>query len=340
MKALFIDAVGTTALGQTPEATPGPGEVVVAIRHVGLCGSDLNTFRGLNPLVSLPRIPGHEIGGEIAEVGSGVPAHLSVGTRVTVLPYTACGTCASCRKGRTNACRYNRTLGVQQDGGLKERLTVPFEKIIVNAVLAPRHLALIEPLSVGFHAVERGRVEKGDRVLVIGCGMIGMGALLGAVRKGAEVTVLDIAGDKLALARSLGAAASVNPAEEDAAAAVSRLTGDDGFDVVIEAVGLPETFTQAVDFASFAGRVVYIGYCKAPVSYQTQLFNLKELDIFGSRNATAADFAAAAACLEAMGEEADRLISNIFAFDDAADALPYWDAHRGEVLKIVVELPA
>ena len=106
-----------------------------------------------------------------------MPAPLSVGTRVTVLPYTACGTCSSCRKGRTNACRYNRTLGVQQDGGLKERLTVPFEKIIVNEVLAPRHLALIEPLSVGFHAVERGRVEKGDRVLVIGCGMIGMGAL-------------------------------------------------------------------------------------------------------------------------------------------------------------------
>ena len=338
MKALFIDAVGTTSLGEAPDSTVGPGDVVVAIRHVGLCGSDLNTFRGLNPLVSLPRIPGHEIGGEIFAVGTDVPAHLTVGTRVTVLPYTSCGECSSCRKGRTNACRYNRTLGVQQDGGLKERLTVPHQKIIVNEVLAPRHLALIEPLSVGFHAVERGRAAKGDRVLVIGCGMIGMGALIGAVQKGAEVTVLDIADDKLALARTLGAAASINPAQEDAKAAVSRLTGDDGFDVVIEAVGLPETFTQAVDFACFAGRVVYIGYCKAPVSYQTQLFNLKELDIFGSRNATAVDFAAVAECLEAMGDDADKLISNTFAFTDAADALPYWDANRGSVLKIVVEL--
>ena len=338
MQALFIDAVGQTHLGPIDEPAPGPGEIVVAIRHVGLCGSDLNTFRGLNPLVQLPRIPGHEIGGEILSVGDGVPAGYTVGAPVTILPYTSCGTCSSCRKGRTNACRFNRTLGVQQDGGLKERLTLPFEKVIVNDRLAPRHLALIEPLSVGFHAVERGRVTAEDKVLVLGCGMIGMGALIGAVQKGAEVTVLDIADDKLALARTLGAAASINPAQEDAKAAVSRLTGDDGFDVVIEAVGLPETFTQAVDFACFAGRVVYIGYCKAPVSYQTQLFNLKELDIFGSRNATAVDFAAVAECLEAMGDDADKLISNTFAFTDAADALPYWDANRGSVLKIVVEL--
>ena len=338
MQALFIDAVGETRLGSIDEPPPAPGEIVVAIRHVGLCGSDLNTFRGLNPLVQLPRIPGHEIGGEILAVGDGVPADYAVGAHVTVLPYTSCGACSSCRKGRTNACRFNRTLGVQQDGGLKERLTLPFEKVIVNERLAPRHLALVEPLSVGFHAVERGRVTADDRVLVLGCGMIGMGAVLGALAKGAEVTVLDIAGDKLALARAFGAAHSIDPGEDNAAAAVERITGGDGFDVVIEAVGVPETFTQAVDFACFCGRVVYIGYCKAPVSYQTQLFNLKELDIFGSRNATMADFSAAAACLQAMGDAADTLITQTFAFTDADKALPYWDAHRAEVLKIMVEV--
>jgi 2-desacetyl-2-hydroxyethyl bacteriochlorophyllide A dehydrogenase len=338
MQALFIDAVGQTRLGPIDEPAPGPGEIVVAIRHVGLCGSDLNTFRGLNPLVQLPRIPGHEIGGEILSVGDGVPAGYAVGAPVTVLPYTSCGTCSSCRMGRTNACRFNRTLGVQQDGGLKERLTLPFEKVIVNDRLAPRHLALIEPLSVGFHAVERGRVTAEDKVLVLGCGMIGMGAVLGALAKGAEVTVLDIAADKLSLARDFGAAHSIDPAGEDVAEAVQRITGGDGFDVVIEAVGVPETFTGAIDHACFCGRVVYIGYCKAPVSYQTQLFNLKELDILGSRNATLADFTAAAACLEAMGETADKLITQTFAFPDADKALPFWDTHRAEVLKIMVEV--
>jgi 2-desacetyl-2-hydroxyethyl bacteriochlorophyllide A dehydrogenase len=339
MKALLIEGTGRTGLHDVPDQGPQDGEVLIGIRHVGLCGSDLNTFRGLNPLVELPRIPGHEIGGEILKVGANVPAHLVPGTPVTVLPYTSCGACSSCRKGRTNACRYNRTLGVQQDGGLKERLVVPHEKVVPVATIALRHLALIEPLSVGFHAVERGRVAAGDKVLVLGCGMIGMGALLGAARKGAEVTVLDIAADKLALAQELGAAHTISPTTEDAAARVEQLTSGDGYDVVIEAVGVPETFTQAIDFACFAGRVVYIGYCKAPVSYRTQLFNLKELDIMGSRNATLDDFGRVIACLEEMGESADRLVTTTFPFAEAARALPFWEANRATELKIMVELP-
>lgn len=338
MKALFIDAVGASRLGEASSQTAGPGDVVLKVRHVGLCGSDLNTFRGLNPLVELPRIPGHEIGAEIVSVGADVPARFEPGARATVLPYTCCGACASCRKGRTNACRFNRTLGVQQDGALRETLVVPFEKVILNQTLAARQLALVEPLSVGFHAVERGRVASGDRVLVIGCGMIGMGALIGAVRRGAEATVLDIAADKLALARSMGASAVIDPTHEPAASAVERLTGGEGYDVVIEAVGAPETFTQAVDFAGYAGRIVYIGYCKAPVSYQTQLFNLKELDIHGSRNATMADFDAVIACLEEMGGRADQLVTRTFPLDDAALALPFWKANRSDILKIMVEL--
>lgn len=338
MKALLIEANGKTALHDVPDQEPGDGEVLIGIRHVGLCGSDLNTFRGLNPLVELPRIPGHEIGGEILATGAGVPAGLRPGMAVTVLPYTSCGRCASCRKGRTNACRYNRTLGVQQDGALKERLVVPHDKVVPVDTIAPRHLALIEPLSVGFHAVERGRIQPGDKVLVLGCGMIGVGALLGAVRRGAEVTVQDIAADKLALARELGAAHTIDPNAEDPAAAVARLTGDDGFDLVIEAVGVPETFVQAVDAAGFAGRVVYIGYCKAEVGYRTQLFNLKELDIMGSRNATLDDFAAVIGCLEEMGDRADRLVSTTFPFAKADQALPFWEANRATELKIMVEM--
>ena len=336
MKALRVQAVNHATLDDVAEPVPGPGEVLLHIAHVGLCGSDLATFTGLNPLVSLPRIPGHEIGAVILSTGPDVPPDYAPGARVIVVPYTACGTCASCRNGRVNACRFNRTLGVQQDGGLSERFVLPYGKLIVNQTLAPRHLALVEPLSVGFHAVARGRITAKDRVVVLGCGMIGMGAVAGAVACGAEVIAVDI-GDKTAIARRYGARHTIDAGSQDVAAVVADLTDGHGADVVIEAVGLPATFTQAIDLVCFSGRVVYIGYSKAPVTYDTKFFNLKELDILGSRNALPQDFHAVIAYLEGLATPPDDLITRTFRFEDAAQALPYWVAHRSETLKILIE---
>ncbi|GLU25633.1 zinc-binding alcohol dehydrogenase family protein [Brucella sp. NBRC 12950] len=335
VKALRIESENVTRFAETPEAPLLPNHVRVSVKHVGLCGSDLNTFRGLNPLVELPRIPGHEIGGEIIEVGEGVSATYAKGKRVIVLPYTNCGQCSSCRKGRLNACRYNKTLGVQQNGGLAEQIVLPAEKLILNDTLAPRYLALVEPLSVGFHAVERGRVQAGDTVAVLGCGMIGMGVLIGAVARGAKVVAIDPSAEKRELALKFGATHSL-PGGEGVVEFVQELTNDDGVDIAFEAVGLPITFTQAVDLAGFAGRVVYVGYSKSPVTYQTQFFNLKELDIMGSRNATLTDFEAVIAHLEKLGNDADLLISKVFPFEEAEQALPYWDGDRN-VLKIIIE---
>jgi 2-desacetyl-2-hydroxyethyl bacteriochlorophyllide A dehydrogenase len=339
MRALVIDAIGHSEMRDIPPPALADGEVLVSVRHVGLCGSDLSTFNGANPLVSLPRIPGHEIGGEIVRAGSGVPEGYTPGRRVTVLPYTSCGTCTSCRRGRVNACRYNRTLGVQQDGALTEFVALPADKVIPNDSLAPRHLPLVEPLSVGFHAVRRGRVAAGERVAVIGCGMIGMGVVIAAAETGAHVTAIDVSPAKLEVARRFGADATVDPAARPLAETVEQMTGGDGYDVVIEAVGSPATFLAAVDIACFSGRVVYIGYSKAPVSYDTKYFNLKELEIYGSRNATLADFETVIACLERLGDRADALISKSFSFPDAAEALPYWVANRSETLKIVITVP-
>lgn len=316
---------------------PGSGEVLVKVRHVGLCGSDLATYAGLNPLVSLPRIPGHEIGGEIVSVGQDVPPAYAAGRRVIVSPYTACGACPSCRRGRVNACRSNQTLGVQRDGGLAEYIVAPHAKLILNDTLPPRRLALVEPLSVGFHAVARGRVEAADRVVVLGCGMIGMGAVAGAAARGAEVIAVDL-GEKAAAALRFGARHAIDAASENVLERVLALTGGDGADVVVEAVGSPATFVQAVEMAAFSARVVYIGYSKAPVTYDTKYFNLKELDILGSRNALPEDFQAAIAYIEQQGALVDAFISKVFPFDQATDALPYWKSKREEVLKILVEL--
>jgi 2-desacetyl-2-hydroxyethyl bacteriochlorophyllide A dehydrogenase len=336
MKALLIDGLQSCHLAEVPDPSPGPGEVLVDIRHIGLCGSDLATFTGLNPLVSLPRIPGHELGVVILATGPDVPAAYAPGKRAVVMPYTACGTCSSCRAGRVNACRYNRTLGVQQDGGLSERFVLPHDKLILNDTLAPRHLALVEPLSVGFHAVDRGRITSTDTVVVLGCGMIGMGAVIGAVARGARVIAVDY-GDKTAIARRYGAAETIDPGTEDVTARVTELTDGHGADVVVEAVGLPATFTQAIDLVGFSGRVVYIGYSKAPVSYETRFFNLKELDILGSRNALRSDFDAVIAWMEARPTPPDDLITRVFPFAEAASALPTWVAERGTTLKFLIE---
>lgn len=340
MQALVIGAIGQVDIRQIAAPVVGPSDVLVTVRHVGLCGSDLNTYAGLNPLVTLPRIPGHEIGGIIAQRGAQVPGAFAPGARVIVNPYKACGTCAACRAGRPNACKDNETLGVQRDGGICAQISLPHERLIVNETLPERHLALVEPLSVGFHAVARGRISKGDTVLVIGAGMIGVGAILGAAARGARVIVAEVSEIKREVLMALGADAVINPQTADLAAELAALTGGQGADVVIEAVGLPQTFRAAIDLVCCAGRVVYVGYAKAEVSYNTALFNLKELDILGSRNATGADFAAVIGFLEQNGALAERLISRVFPWAEAGGAFAYWQAHRAETFKVMVEMEA
>ncbi|WP_254444508.1 MULTISPECIES: zinc-binding alcohol dehydrogenase family protein [unclassified Ruegeria] len=338
MKALRIEAVGKSVLCDIPAQTPGPGEVRVKVHYVGLCGSDLNTFRGKNPLVAFPRVPGHEVAGTIVEIGAGAPEGLELGQSVILWPYSACGECTSCKAGRSYACRFNQTMGVQRDGALREEIVVPADSVIPNTSLPPRRLALVEPLSVGFHAARRGSAGAGDTVLVLGCGMIGIGAIMAAARAGAKVIAVDPIAAKEQVARASGAAQFLTLTGPELAQEIERLTQGAGVDLAIEAVGIPETFVAAVDLAAYCGRVVYVGYSKAPVTYETKQFNLKELDIFGSRNASRADFDDVVAALEELGSDADLLITREIALADASGALPYWDQHPQEVLKLVVAL--
>lgn len=338
MKALRIDGIGSNTVFETEPQDLGPGDVRVKIRFVGLCGSDLNTFRGLNPLAGFPRIPGHEASGVVIGKGAEVPAELAIGGNVVIWPYSACGACTTCRKGRACACRYNQTLGVQRDGVLREEAVLPAASVIACNSLPLRRLALVEPLSVGFHAARRGSVGAGDTVLVLGCGMIGLGAIMGAARRGARVLAVDPAAAKRDIALSCGASAFLPLTGEDLATEIDKLTGRDGVDVAIEAVGIPATFLAAVDLAAFGGRVVYVGYSKAPVTYETKFFNLKELDIFGSRNASREDFDAVIAALEEFGDRAEQLISKEYPLEEAAAALPDWQRDPGAVRKLMVSL--
>jgi threonine dehydrogenase-like Zn-dependent dehydrogenase len=268
-----------------------------------------------------------------------VPAQFKVGQETTVLPYTTCGKCPSCRSGRVNACRSNQTLGVQRDGAFTEFIAVPWEKLVRSEKLSLAEHALVEPLSVGFHAVERGRVTSADTVLVFGCGMIGLGAISGAaLLRGARVIAVDVDDAKLALARKAGAAETINSKTENLHDKLQALTNGDGPGVVIEAVGLPATFRAAVDEVSFAGRVVYIGYAKEAVSYETKYFVMKELDIHGSRNATMQNFADVIKVLESGRYPVKETVTRCVSFAEAGAALAGWAADPSRVTKIHVAM--
>ena len=337
MKAIQISEPSVMKVIDMAEPTMGDNEVLLKMRYVGFCGSDLNTFRGGNPMVKMPVVPGHEVGAEIVKVGSNVPDGLKPGMTVTVNPYTNCGKCASCRNGRVNACEHNETLGVQRWGAMREYIALPWEKVIPATQLTPRTCALIEPMSVGFHAVNRAQVTDIDVVMVIGCGMVGMGAVVRSALRGATVIAADIDDEKLALAKEMGATYAINTKTENVHARLQELTAGFGPDVVIEAVGSPMTYQMAVNEVAFTGRVVCIGYAKSEVSFQTKYFVQKELDIRGSRNAQPSDFRAVIHYLERGTCPVDRLISSEVKPEEALDAMQEWSANPGKVFRILVD---
>lgn len=337
MKAVKIVAPLQISVAEIEKPTLKVGEVLVKIKYVGFCGSDLNTYLGRNPMVKMPVVPGHEVGAVIEEVGEGVPSDLKKGMVVTLNPYTNCGHCSSCHNGRYNACEHNETLGVQRQGVMCEYAALPWQKIIPAGNIPVRSCAIIEPMSVGFHAVSRAAVTDNEYVMVIGCGMVGLGAVVRASLRGAIVIAADIDDEKLALAKTVGATYAVNTMTDDVHQRIQEITDGNGADVVIEAVGSPVTYVMAVNEVSFTGRVTCIGYAKSEVSFQTKLFVQKELDIRGSRNATPSDFRAVINCINTGKYDIEKFISRVVKPEETPAAMKEWSENPGKIFRILVE---
>jgi threonine dehydrogenase-like Zn-dependent dehydrogenase len=333
MRALLLTDFGRAEISEIPEPVRSSDDVLLQVQMVGLCGTDLNSFRGRNPLVTYPRVLGHEIAATVIEGSS----ELAVGTNVTVSPYTSCGVCPSCRRGRQNACRDNQTFGVQRDGAITERIAVPAAKVYPST-LPLKHLCLVEPLTVGFHAASRGRITPKDVVAVFGCGGIGLGAIAGAAFRGARTIAIDVDDAKLAIAKLAGATDLINSGTHDTRKVLREITSGDGPDVMIEAVGLPQTFQMAVEEVAFTGRVVYIGYAKEPVAFETKLFVQKELDILGSRNALPEDFLEVMSMLQGGRFPVDRTVTAVVSLDEAPAILAEWSAHPSSFTKIMIDM--
>lgn len=333
MKAVSLQRPGHAEVVDVPEPVRRPGELLLQVEMVGLCGTDLNSFRGRNPLVTFPRVIGHEISATVSEGSANVPA----GTRVTVSPYTSCGVCASCLSGKFNACRSNQTLGVQRDGAMTQWISVPEEKIYASP-LSLKELCIVEPLTVGVHAVSRGRVTSQDTVAVFGCGGVGLGSIAGAAFRGARTIAIDVDDAKLNTARAAGATDLIHSLNDNVHERLQEITDGHGPAVIIEAIGLPETFVGAVEEVAFAGRVVYIGYAKQPVTFDTKLFVQKELDVMGSRNALPEDFREVIAMLEAGRFPVDDAVSALVTMDEVPSILEKWSASPASFRKIMVQV--
>lgn len=337
MKTVFINEAYKVSVIEVGQPIPLSDEVLLEIYYIGLCGSDLSSYKGMSPMVVYPVVPGHEVSAVIVGKGENVPINYSIGDKVTVNPYSSCGVCSACRVGRTNTCEFNQTLGVQRNGALKKYFTIHHSKLIKSDTLTEKEFALVEPLSVGYHAANRGSVSETDTVLIFGCGMIGIGAILASIRKGATVIAVDLDDKKLDLVKSFGVKHIINAKNTDVVKSVLEITNGEGANVCIEAVGAPATYTTAIETAAFAGRVVYIGYAKSDILFNTSLFVKKELTICGSRNAQF-EFRPVVQMLEDKEIDSNLLITKIYPMEQTEQALKDWYKNPSEFIKILIDV--
>ena len=341
MKAISLDQPRQFRRLDLPEpAAPAPGDALVRIHRVGICGTDYSGFLGKMPFFSYPRIPGHELGVEVLAIGDGV-THVAIGDHCSVEPYINCQHCYSCRRGHSNCCEAHQTLGVMCDGGLCERYLVPARKLHISRQLTFDQLALVETLAIGCHAINRGNPQPGEHVLVIGAGPIGLSVIEFARLSGARTIVLDMNPARLAFVREkMGVSDTIELApggEADALEQLRTLTGGQLADVVVDATGSHQSMSGALAYCAYAARLVYVGITQQEVSFlHAPILHRREVTILASRNALPPDFTRIIALIEEGKINTDPWITHHAAFDDLIEVFPTWLKPESGVIKAVV----
>lgn len=323
------------------ERRPGPsrneGEALVRPRRVGICGTDFHIFEGKHPFLEYPRVMGHELAVEIVEAPQG--SDLVPGGTYVVIPYLSCGECIACRAGKPNCCVNISVLGVHRDGGMTSLLSVPQQNLVRGDGLSLDECAAVEFLAIGAHAVRRGAIAAGQRVLVVGCGPIGLGVSLFARECDAAVTVMDLDANRLAAARSIVDVATIHGGD-DAVASVADLTGGEGFDVVFDATGSAAAMERGFDFVAPGGRYVLVSVVKDSIVFSDPDFHRKEVTLLGSRNAVLADFEHVIESIRQGRIPVDRLVTHRTTLADAARDIPIWASQKGGLIKALIAMDA
>src|SRR5690625_486812 len=310
-------------------------EVLVKTKRVGVCGSDMHIYHGTNPLATYPRVIGHEVAGEVVEVGADVTT-LQVGDHVVVEPISYCGTCYACRKGRPNVCEDLSVFGVHEDGGMREFFVLPKHQLhAVDASLDWDEIVLAEPYTIGAQAVWRGGVEEGDTVLIQGCGPIGICTLKMAKLQGAYVIMTDLSDERLAFAKENGADKVIHASDESVERKVMDYTNNEGVNVVIDAVCLPSTFELGLTVTSPAGTIVCLGFDEKPSQIPQLPITKKELTIVGSRLQTN-QFKKVVELLNNKQLQSNGLITQTFSLHDVEEAFTFIENNPDKVRKALI----
>ncbi|MCK0715857.1 zinc-binding alcohol dehydrogenase family protein [Chromohalobacter sarecensis] len=321
-----------------PAPECAPGEALLAIRRIGICGTDIHAFGGNQPYFTYPRVLGHELSGEVVATADDIDPGL-IGQTVYVIPYLHCGECRACRQGRTNCCQQLEVIGVHRDGGMAELLNVPASHLVPVPDLSAEALALVECQAIGAHAVRRGQIEKDELVVVVGAGPIGIGVLQVARSRGARVVMIDTDRDRLALCRDeLGADAVWHAVEDDVTAEIEAMNDGALADVVFDATGNPDAMNRGFDFVGHGGRYVLVSVVKADITFSDPDFHKKELTLLGSRNATREDFETVTRLMASGDILTEPLITHRGRLEDLPTLMPHWCAPGSGVVKAMVTL--
>ncbi len=318
---------------------PGPGEAVVRVFRVGICGTDFSGYLGKMPFFSYPRIPGHELGVEVVAVGSGV-TNVKPGDRCAVEPYINCQKCYACLRGHTNCCENHQTLGVHCDGGLRPLFTVPARKLHISTKLTFEQLALVETLAIGCHAINRGNPKPDETILVIGAGPIGLSVVEFAKLTGARTIVTDINENRLRFVRERMGIAETILAKGDGSElqTFTEMTGGRLGNVVIDATGNAASMANALNYVGFASRLVFVGITTQEIKFGHPLMHRREMTLLASRNALSADFTRIVKLIEDGRIDTRPWITHHAPIAGMIGEFPKWLKPETGVVKAIVEV--
>lgn len=335
MKVLSCITPGRFEYAEAPMPTATPGQAIIKIRRIGVCGTDIHAFGGTQPYFSYPRVLGHELGAEFVE---GDVEGFRPGDAVTVIPYFHCGRCVACRQGKTNCCQEMKVAGVHVDGGMAEYFSVPAYALLPGEGLSLEALAMVEPLSVAAHGVKRAAVGADEFVLVVGAGPIGLGTMAFAKIAGAKVIALDVNERRLAFCKDqFGVDYTLNALDPEVREQVREITAGDMPTVVIDATGSQQAINNAFDFMAHTGRYVLIGLQKGEVRFSHPEFHKREGTLMSSRNATRPDFAYVMDCIREGRIEPRKLITHRLDFGRVKAEFEGL-FKTGEVVKAVIDV--
>lgn len=337
MKTIICERPDSLYMTETEAPAFVPGEALVRIRRIGICGTDMHAYRGNQPFFEYPRILGHELSGVVEQVGDNANG-LKAGDQVAIIPYLACGSCIACRGGKTNCCMSMQVLGVHRDGGMRELISVPTTHLIRTEGLTLDQSAVVEPLAIGAHAVRRSELKSGEFALVIGAGPIGLGVMAFARDRGARVIAMDVHNDRLDFCRSWAGAEYTINALEQPLEELAEITGGEFPTVVFDATGNVHSMTDAFGYVAHGGKLIFVGLVRADIAFNDPEFHKREMTLMGSRNATPEDFDTVLAAVRSGAVDVERYITHRAPFDQMLEHFQTWLKPESRVIKALVEL--